>query len=189
MENILFINACVRPNSRTYELAQTVLQQLGGEFTEVNLEQENIQPLNSMTLALRDKLLSEKDFDTPMLRYARQFAGADTIVVAAPYWDLLFPATLRIYFEHVTVSGVTFYYSPEGIPQSLCKAKRLIYVSTAGGPVFGQHLGYEYVKAVANGFFGIKDTLLIQAENLDIWGADVNAIMEQAKLDAIKKLR
>lgn len=189
MDKILFINACIRPNSRTYELAQTVLTQLGGVLTEVHLERENIQPLNSETLALRDKLLSEKQFNAPMLRYARQFSEADTIVVAAPYWDLLFPATLRIYFEHVTVSGVTFYYSPEGIPQSLCKAKRLIYVSTAGGPVFGQHLGYEYVKAVAKGFFGIKDMMLIQAENLDIWGADVNAILEQAKKDAMEKLK
>ena len=189
MKKILFINACVRPESRTYELAQTVLAQLSGTVQEVNLEKENLQPLNSVTLNQRDKLLSENAFDAPMLRCAREFADADTIVVAAPYWDLLFPASLRVYFEHVTVSGVTFYYSPEGIPQSLCKAKKLIYITTAGGPIFGQHLGYEYVKAVANGFFGIQDTLLIQAENLDIWGADVQAIMENAKAEAVKKLR
>ena len=43
--NILFVNACVRSESRTYRLAQKVLQKLGGQVTEVNLEKENIQPL------------------------------------------------------------------------------------------------------------------------------------------------
>ena len=184
MDNILFINSCVRPNSRTKILADTVLKELGGKITEVNLEIENIQPLNSQSLKLRDELLAAQNYDHPMLSYARAFKEADTIVVAAPYWDLLFPASVRAYFEHVTVSGVTFYYSPEGIPQSLCKAKKLIYVATAGGPVFGENLGYSYVKAVAKGFFGIEDTRYVDAQGLDIWGADVEAIMEEANKKA-----
>lgn len=189
MENILFINSCVRPNSRTKTLADTVLQELGGQVTEINLEKENIQPLNSQTLKLRDELLAVQNYDHPMLSYARAFKEADTIVVAAPYWDLLFPASVRAYFEHVTVSGVTFYYSPEGIPQSLCKAKKLIYVATSGGPIFGENLGYTYVKAVAQGFFGIEDTRYVDAQGLDIWGADVDAIMEEAKKNATKIIK
>lgn len=180
MSNILFIDACVRENSRTYELAQAVLSRLEGQVHEINLEQTGLSPLTGQTLALRDKLLTEKDYNHPMLKYAREFAEADTIVVAAPYWDLLFPASLRVYFEHVTVSGVTFYYNDAGIPQSLCKAKKLIYATTAGGPIFG-NLGYEYVKAVATGFFGISDVRCVKAENLDIWGADVAGILEAAK--------
>lgn len=180
MENILLINACVRENSRTYDLAQAVLSKLNGEIKEVNLEQTGLLPLTRDALALRDQLLNEENFQHPMLKYARDFTEADTIVVAAPYWDLLFPASLRVYLEHVTVSGVTFYYNESGIPQSLCKAKKLIYVTTAGGPIFG-NLGFEYVKAVASGFFGIQDIRCVKAENLDIWGADVKGIMEDAK--------
>lgn len=181
MDKILFINACVRPNSRTHQLAETVLSQLQGQVCEVNLEKEKLQSLTQETLSQRDKLLARNALDAPMLQYATEFSQADIIVVAAPYWDLLFPASVRTYFEHVTVSGVTFYYNEQGIPQSLCRAKRLIYVPTSGGPVFGENLGYTYIKAVANGFFGIQDTMYFDAQELDIWGADVDAIMKEAK--------
>ena len=46
MENILFINACVRPESRTYRLAQEVLKKLNGKKEEVCLFQENIPALD-----------------------------------------------------------------------------------------------------------------------------------------------
>ncbi len=42
MEKILYVNACVRPESRTRELAETVLDCLEGSIEEINLEQENI---------------------------------------------------------------------------------------------------------------------------------------------------
>jgi len=180
MEKILFINACVREGSRTLALAKEALSRLEGEIEEVNLEKENIPPLSGQLLAKRDGLLAAKDYGDEMLRYARQFAQADTIVIAAPYWDLIFPATVRIYFEAVTVTGVTFRYTPEGFPASLCKAKRLIYVTTAGGPIFA-NFGYDYVKAMAQGFFGIQDCVCIKAEGLDIIGADVEGILEKAK--------
>lgn len=186
MEKILFINACVREGSRTLALAKEALSRLEGEIEEVNLEKENIPPLSGELLAKRDKLLAEKDYGDEMLRYARQFADADTVVIAAPYWDLIFPATVRIYFEAVTVTGVTFRYTPEGFPASLCRAKRLIYITTAGGPIFA-NFGYEYVKAMARGFFGIQDCVCIKAEGLDIIGADVEGILEKAK-DEIRDL-
>ena len=48
MENkILFINACVRDNSRTAELSHHLLDKLEGEVTEINLYRENILPLFS----------------------------------------------------------------------------------------------------------------------------------------------
>ena len=115
-----------------------------------------------------------------MFDWARQFAQADAIVLAAPYWDLLFPTKVRAYLEEITVSGITFRYGTDGIPQSLCKARRLIYVTTAGGPIV-HNFGFAYVEALVKTFFGIEDVRLVKAEGLDIWGADVRAIMEQAK--------
>ena len=124
----LFINACVRPESRTKELAEYVLRKLGGEVEEVNLEKENIQPLNYESMLARDEIIKNHNDSDFMLKYAKQFASADTIVMAAPYWDLSFPAMVKNYIEAVTVQGVTFRYSEEGIPQGLCKAQKFIYV-------------------------------------------------------------
>lgn len=186
MDKILFINGCVRPESRTLDLAKTVLAQLNGDVQEV--DPAKLHGLDNDTLTLRTELAEKKQFDHPMFKAAKEFAEADVILVAAPYWDLLFPASIRTYFENVTVSGVTFYYSPEGIPQSLCRGKKLIYVATSGGSLFGTNLGYEYVKAISQGFFGITDTIYLDAQGLDIWGADVEGIMNAAKENAVKLL-
>ncbi len=187
MEKILFINACVRPQSRTYDLAKTVLGRLQGEIEEVRLIDAELPHLTNELIELRDEIMSTNKSDHPLLRYARQFAEADTVVIAAPYWDLIFPATVRSYFEHICVTGLTFRYSPEGFPISLCRAHRMIYVTTAGGPIFA-NFGYDYCKAVCEGYFGIHDTLCIKAENLDIDGADVEGIMNKAREEANKAI-
>ena len=179
---ILFVNGCVRENSRTLELAQAVLAKETDTIEEVRLYPDGPNGLNAETLRLRDALLTNQELDHPMFRWARQFAAADTIVIAAPYWDLAFPAKVRAYLEEVTVSGITFRYGENGIPQGLCRAKRLIYVTTAGGPIF-QNYGYEYIKALAQGFYGIPDVSLVRAEGLDIRGADPEAIMTRAKME------
>lgn len=177
---VLFINGCVREHSRTLELAKVVLEKLEGDVQEVCLYPDGLDGLNREKLCLRDSLLAEQAYDHPMFVWARQFAAADTVVMAAPYWDLAFPAKVRAYLEEITVSGITFQYSPEGIPQGLCKAKRLIYVTTAGGPLI-YNFGFDYVKAVASGFYGISDVRLVKADGLDIWGADPVALVEEAK--------
>ena len=177
--NILFVNACVRSGSRTHRLAECVLQNLPGDVTEVNLEKENIQPLTQQTLIQRQKLLAEKKYDDDFFRYARQFAQADVIVVAAPFWDFSFPALLKCYVEAVSVVGITFKYTDQGV-SGLCRAKKLIYLSSAGGFIPEDNFGYDYFDVLAKQLYGIPETQFFKAEGLDIIGADVDALMEQA---------
>jgi FMN-dependent NADH-azoreductase len=114
-----------------------------------------------------------------MFNYAKQFSEADMIVVAAPYWDMSFPAKLKIYIENINVGGITFTYSENG-PVGLCKAKELIYITTVGGSFIPQ-FGYNYIKNMANIMYGIKNVGCFAAEGLDIWGNDVNAILDKTK--------
>ena len=181
MDNILFIDACPRPDSRTRELARHVLSKLDGKPETLRLFDAQIPPLNLAGMEERDRAVREGDWDAPILRCARQFAAADTVVVAAPYWDLLFPAVVRAYFEAVTVTGVTFRYTPEGFPAGMCRAKKLIYITTAGGPIGAYNLGFDYIKALATLYYGIPEVKCFTAEFLDIIGADVPAIMAKAK--------
>ena len=184
MDNILFIDACPRPDSRTRELAQHVLGKLDGKVETLRLYDENIPPLDTAGMAERERAVRKGDWDAPILRYARQFSAADIIVLAAPYWDLLFPAVVRAYFEATTITGVTFRYTPEGFPQGMCRAKKLIYVTTAGGPIGEYNLGFDYVKALAALYYGIPEVKCFRAEFLDIIGADVPAILAKAKAAA-----
>ena len=182
MDKILYINACVRPDSRTSELAKTLLAKLKGEVQEVRLFDTSLPSLNLNGLQKRGFAAQNNDFSDPLFDAAKQFASADAILIAAPYWDLMFPAVLKTYLEHITVSGITFRYSEKGIPESLCKAKALYYVTTAGGFIGQNDFGFAYVKALAQNFFGIAEVNRYTAEGLDIFGADVAKIMEKAKL-------
>ena len=122
-----------------------------------------------------------------MFRLARQFQQADVIVIAAPYWDLSFPAVLKAYLENIYVTGLVSEYGADGIPHGLCRAKKLYYVTTAGGPYLPDY-SYDYLRALAVGCFGIPETELIKAEMLDVDGFDAQALVEQAVNDIQSRL-
>ena len=183
MDRILFINACIRPGSRTLELAGALLQKLCGDVDELRLSETPLPALDLNGIEKRNWAAQNKDFSDPIFDVAKQFAAADVILIAAPYWDLMFPAVLKTYLENITVSGITFRYSEEGRPQSLCKAKALHYVTTSGGFIGQNDFGFSYVKALAQNFFGISEIHRYCAEGLDIFGADVEAILRKAKAE------
>lgn len=178
---ILFIDACPRPNSRTRRLAEYLIKKLEGPVLEEKLSGLRFPAADADFIQLRGALAEAGDFAHPVFDIARRFAAADEIVVAAPYWDLSFPSALKQYFEQVSALGVTFVYSPEGVPIGLCRAKKLWYVTTAGGPIVSEEFGYGYVRALAQGFYGVPETELVKAEGLDIIGADVEAILRRAE--------
>ena len=177
---ILFINACVRKDSRTKRLADCLLSELVGQVEELPLEEVSFSMVDEAFLNKRDRLIAAGDYTDPMFDLAKQFARADCIVIAAPYWDLSFPASLKQYIELINVLGITFTYSPEGIPQGLCKAKKLYYVMTAGGNYVPLEYGFGYVKALAQNFYGIREVQLIKATGLDIIGSDPKKIIEES---------
>lgn len=181
---VLFVNGCVRENSRTLELARHLLKLLSsdlagvGDFAEssplvveeLELAQLNLSGHSRESLVERDRLLQSRDFHHEMFDYAHQFASADVIVVAAPYWDLSFPAIVKTYIENICVSGITFDY--EGaVPVGMCRAKKFYYVTTAGGPIFCDY-GYSYWESVCKSFFDIQETCCIKAEGLDMMAPD-----------------
>jgi len=185
---ILYVNACVRQDSRTRRLAEKLLARLEQSYEEIRLEELAFPAVNEEYLNTRDRLIADGAFQDPLFDLARQFSEAETIVIAAPYWDLSFPAMLKQYLEQITAVGVTFRYSEEGIPVSLCRAKRLFYVTTAGGFYVPEEYGFGYVKALVQGYFGIQDVRKVEAVGLDIRGADADAIMTAAE-DALSALR
>ena len=177
---VLYINSCIRKNSRTKTLADYLVNKIGGDVKEIVLSEEKIAPVNSSFLQKRDKLISESDFNDEIFSYAKDFAKSDIIVVAAPYWDLSFPSILKVFFEQINILKLVFDYSDKGEIVSLCKAKKLYYVTTKGG--YGpDDFGFKYVEALSKTFYGIKDVVLIKAEGLDIYGNNVEAILAKTK--------
>lgn len=184
---ILFVDACVREKSRTRHIAKSLIERLGDDVETVFLPKENIPKLDEKRLQWRMNCSKEHNFDDSYFDYAKAFAEADTIVIAAPFWDMSFPAILKEYIEAVCVGGITFRYSETGIPIGLCKAKKLYYVVTAGGTIFNSDHGFGYIKNLSQMMFGIHECKMISAEKLDIAGSDSERIVRQciAGLDEI----
>lgn len=182
---ILFVNACVRVKSRTKRLADALLEKLNEKVEKISLSDVNFPVVDEKFLVKRDALIASGSPLDQTFDLARQFAAADTVVIAAPLWDLSFPSALKRYLEQICVVGVTFKYGEDGVPQGLCRAKKLYYVTTAGGKFFPEEFGFGYVKALCQVFFGIDDVRLIKAVGLDIYGADQEAILK----DEITRLK
>ena len=194
MKKLLFIDACVnRGISRTEQLAQALLKEMNqnGEYEieTLNLEDEDLKLFTGKESALRESLTRAGNFEGPLFTYAKQFAAADRIVVAAPYWDFSFPARMKCYLEQICVTGLTFTFSSKGIPGGLCHADSLHYVTTSGGSIGELNLGYEYLEKLCKVYYGINETVCYTAEGLDIEGNSGEEIMKEAEEKAVQKYR
>ena len=190
MKKLLYVDACVnRETSRTERLAQVLIERLLAEddyeLETLVLEDETLDPLTGQLVNIRNSGVEAGDFSHSIFAYAKQFACVDAVVIAAPYWDFSFPAMLKIYFELLCAQGITFDYSPEGIPTGLVKVKKAYYVTTVGGFSGEWDYGFDQVRALCQLYFGIQDVRAFRAEGLDIVTNDAEKIMA----DAIESLR
>lgn len=177
---ILFINACVRKESRTKRLADHVIASLADkDIKEIRLWEMLLPKVDEAFINRRTAFCNRGDFSDPIFVPGKDFAAADTIVIAAPYYDLSFPSVLKQYLEQICVTGLTFFYNEQNIPEGLCKARKLYYITTAGGPIINDDYGYGYVRELAKTFFSIPETLQVKAEMLDVIGFDAEAILAE----------
>ena len=185
---ILYVNACLRTEaSRTRRIAESFIAQCkriapDAVVKECRLAQERPEYLTPALLADRDELIEMQRFEHPLFTYAREFAAADRIVVAAPLYDLSFPAVLKAYLERVCVGGITFTYENDR-PVGLCRAEKLMYITSRGGDFSGEmaefEMGARYVHALCM-MFGIPKFECIAADGLDIIGNDAAKMLEGA---------
>ncbi|GFI61738.1 FMN-dependent NADH-azoreductase 2 [Clostridiales bacterium] len=193
MQKVLFINCCIRrENSRTLRLAKSFLENIDRnkyEVEEICLMDEPMEYFKDGFFEQRERLLTDKRFDHPRFRYAWQFKNADKIIIAAPFWDLSFPALLKVYIENLCVEGITFGCNETGC-FGTCNADKLVYITTRGGIYNNSpmEMGARYIEAMCD-FFGIEKFECICADGIDIVEMDTESIfntaMGQAKKSAI----
>ncbi len=184
---LLFVNACLRENSRTERLARMWLERRAyeGELCTVTLSELDIDPLEATGPNTIDAYLAavaSGAYDHPMFEHAKAFAQADEIMIAAPFWNYGLPALLNCYLELVCTQGLTFDVDETGAYMSLCKARRLTFVSTAGGaaPDPSDDHAFGKVRTLATRFWHIPRIEYVAAWGLDGPGADVEALLANA---------
>lgn len=167
MKKCLFVDCTLRDNSRTKMIADAFINNLKDyEIEHLKLDELDLKPLAKEFYWDREKLLTNNQLDHPRFKYAHQIKDADLVVIAAPYWDMSFPALLKIYIENICVENITFKSSENGL-EGLCKADNLVFITTRGG--FSANTDFEqatpYLKMLCP-FLGFKKFTCIDAEGL-----------------------
>lgn len=187
---VLFINACVRGThvSRTYHIAKSFLNEVSALHPDWIVTERNLSDL--MPAYLHRGNFDEHDakifaghIDDPSFASAREFASADRIVIAAPFWEFAFPAILSTYLETVSVTGITFRYEDDH-SVGLCQASRMLYITTRGGDFTSPSctdlkLGEKMLRNLST-LYGIPRFDVLSADGLDLFGANVEQLVDQA---------
>ena len=192
MGKVLYIKANIKNEgeSRTFKVSDSFVEEYKknnpeDEIITLDLYKENIDFLRADDLG---KLFGPKDEESKnnsILKYAYQFADADKYIIAAPMWNLSFPAILKAYIDYVSVSGITFKYTAEG-PVGLLNNKKAVHIVSRGGAYDNSpyEMGDRYLRTIL-GFFGIKDIETIAIDNLDVMGVNVKEKVEEGIEKAI----
>lgn len=179
---LLFVNACMREGSRTEKLARAWLSGYEGDVVELRLADTEVLPLDVARLATYSAAVAAGDYTSPLFDVARQFALADEVLIAAPFWNYSIPAKLHDYLELVCSQGVTFDIDGTGAYVSLVRAQRLTFVTTAGGAEVepqDDH-AFGYLRTLGERFWFIPHIERVAAWGLDGPDADVDSLLEQA---------
>ena len=171
---LLFVNGCISQRgeeSRTLVLARTFLDAWQARHPEAEVETVEpeallaLKPFAPEMLNDRDALAGIRCFDAPVYDLARQFRAADRVVVAAPFWDLTFPAALRTYIEYISAVGLTYHYTEAGCCGD-CAAQWLVYLTSGGDVEREDSIGVLHWRQLA-AMFGIPKFDYVFAGGLD----------------------
>lgn len=168
MKKILFVNACIRENdSRTLKLARKFLNCVSDkyEIEEIDLSSFELKSIDAKLYSQHQK----DQFDKRAIQLATKFAEADKIVISAPFWDMSFPSVLKVFFERITIFGITFDNLPDGNTVGKCRADKLLYITTRGMDIkTGASLeqATPYIKALCY-LWGIENFECISVSGTD----------------------
>ena len=167
MKKLLYINACIRDEmSRTKRVATPIVEELKNRYQVETLD------LNDLELDVVQKELVQKriggDHGAKARLWAEKVRDADRIVIAAPFWDMSFPAALKVFLELCSIVNITFTCGEDRCLGN-CKAEKMLYITTRGmnfatGDPLEQ--ATPYLKAMC-WLWGIDRLQVVAAYNMD----------------------
>lgn len=192
MSTVLYIKANPKPNeaSYTFQMSEAFIQSYqeknpSDQIITLDLYKEGFRPLDGEMIG---QMFSGQD--TVMKKYAQQFAAADKYVIAAPMWNLSFPAILKVYFDYVVYVGITFKYTEQGPIGLLAPGKKAVHIVARGGkysegPTAQFEMGDRYIRTIL-GFMGVQNISTITTELTGVLQGEaleqsVNASLAEAR--------
>ena len=167
-KKLVVIDACVRQEmSRTWRIAEPIIDALTHRYetTVYHLPMmEGIVPLTPQAFQER----CEGKIPQWVIDCARAMAAADRILIAAPFWDMSFPAVLKAFFEQTSLYDITFADNGERCV-GLCKGEKVLYITTRGMDISTgdpREQATPYLKALSS-LWGLGEIVTVSAQNMD----------------------
>lgn len=171
MKKLFYIDSTMREESRTRKIAEPLIRELCKRY-----EIETVRLDGADFPAVGSRILEDRGNGIVPERYAdmaRRLAAADRIVIAAPFWDMSFPAALKVFIENMSLFNITFGSSDREC-YGLCRCEKVLYITTRGMDI---HTGdaleqaTPYIRAVSH-LWGLGDLSVVAAENMDYVSAE-----------------
>lgn len=186
----MVIDACMRDAaSRTRRVLGPLVEELSRryEIETVVLDGADYQAVGRRMLAERSAGYVPEN----IVSLARRLAAADRLVIAAPFWDMSFPAVLKVFIENMSLFNITFRDNGSSF-DGLCRCRKVLYVTTRGMDV---HTGdpldgaTPYIRAIS-ALWGLGEVYTVAAENLDYSTPEqVNLRIEAAVAEGLELCR
>ncbi len=167
----MVIDSCMREGSRTRRILRAAMEVLSGRYDveTVDVNALALPPVTPETLAERSSGVVPEE----TVAVARRIASADRLVIAAPFWDMSFPAALMAFFENISLFGVTFTDNGRTC-EGLCRCRRVMYITTRGMDIetgSARDQGSSYIGALSS-LWGLGEVITVAAWNLDYLQGD-----------------
>lgn len=185
MKKIIYINSCIRgKDSRTVLLVNNILSGLSDvEIEEINLSKLNLLPYTEFNNPVYHPV-EDRFFDI-----SRKLADSDGVVIAAPFWDMSFPALLKVFLEKLSLPDIMFHDDGKTC-LGIAHCPFMFYITTRGMDIEdGTHLeqASPYLKALCE-LWGIKKFDYVSVHNCDyISNQELDRrIKESSKIGRVK---
>lgn len=213
MKKLLYITANSKPECMS--TSKTVGRDFVNRFLtkntdyvveELDLYSENIPEVNYKIFTGRAELVSGPQYDAlsendknsvnRINDLCNQFLSADTYVIAAPMWNVSYPAILKRYIDCIIINDRVISVSQEDVRGILDdKERNMVYIQSSGGvypKIFGGKFnhGVDYFHDIFK-FLGINRFEKILVEGVDTTDVGKDQAIKNANEDidnVIKKI-
>lgn len=175
---ILIIDSCIRKNSKTRIMLNKFMDILKQHHNDINIiylnNNKKLVPLNDILLEKRNNDCINMDFKDEYYDFAKELKNCDIVIVAAPFYDLCFPAIFKTFIEQTLVYNLTFVDSTNGI-KGLTNCKKMIYLAVRGMSTneFNLDIATPYLKGYCN-MLGIKELYSLTYDGISYEDLEAN---------------
>ena len=182
---IAVIDSTIRKESRTREIMNNVLNHFKDDidFKIYNINEYELIPTNMSNF---DQKGSEEFF----FELSKEIASMDGMIIAAPFWDMTYPALLKVFLEKLSIPNVMFLDGTKEVV-GLSNNKFMLFLTTRGLNIetYSKYDGASpSLKALCE-LWGIKHFACVGAHNMDYSSpSEIEEKIESTSKEAIAVL-